>query len=159
MTNFKEEVAKGISDITQNDIENLNVGLAHLFKLFLKTQFYHWTVKGPHFNDYHTLFQSHYEDYIPMIDELGELIRFRKQLPIGSYKDIEKASNLKDANANLTADKMLEDLKNDINHIINHFTHCLTLAKTKDDDTIIDILTTQVGTLEKHYWFLDSSAS
>jgi hypothetical protein len=42
-------------DSVQNITAELNVLLADVFALYLKTKNFHWHVSGPHFRDYHLL--------------------------------------------------------------------------------------------------------
>jgi starvation-inducible DNA-binding protein len=43
----------------QNITAELNVLLADLFALYLKTKNFHWHISGPHFRDYHLLLDEH----------------------------------------------------------------------------------------------------
>jgi starvation-inducible DNA-binding protein len=55
------------TDLTPNAVRDLagalNILLADMFGLYLKTKNFHWHVSGPHFRDYHLL-----------LDEQGEQI-------------------------------------------------------------------------------------
>jgi starvation-inducible DNA-binding protein len=48
-----------ISDMTAESVRDisdaLNVLLADVFALYLKTKNFHWHISGPHFRDYHLL--------------------------------------------------------------------------------------------------------
>jgi starvation-inducible DNA-binding protein len=47
--------AEGVRDISGA----LNILLADVFALYLKTKNFHWHVSGPHFRDYHLLLDEH----------------------------------------------------------------------------------------------------
>ena len=47
--------AEGVRDIAAG----LNVLLADVFALYLKTKNFHWHISGPHFRDYHLLLDEH----------------------------------------------------------------------------------------------------
>ena len=50
----------------------LNELLADTFTLFLKTKNFHWHVSGPHFRDYHLLFEDQATEILAMTDEIAE---------------------------------------------------------------------------------------
>src|SRR6202023_3927145 len=53
----------------------LNEILADSFVLFVKTKNFHWHVSGPHFRDYHLMFDEQAEQIFATIDELAEGVR------------------------------------------------------------------------------------
>ena len=77
------EVHLGISRPALKEIEK---GLGDLFAdtyaLYLKTQNFHWNLKGSDFFSLHLLFEKQYEDLAEAADELAERIQ-----SIGFYVD------------------------------------------------------------------------
>src|ERR671939_1342863 len=67
------------SDFKPNAIQDiagaLNALLADTFALFLKTKNFHWHVSGPHFRDYHLLFEEQASQIFAMTDEIAERVR------------------------------------------------------------------------------------
>src|SRR5215471_11536453 len=55
--------------------EALNPLVADLFALYVKTKNYHWHLAGPHFRDYHLLFDEHADQIFDGIDLLAERVR------------------------------------------------------------------------------------
>ena len=55
--------------------ESLKKVLASSYILSLKTQNYHWNVKGPHFKQLHDLFGEQYNELNTAIDDIAERIR------------------------------------------------------------------------------------
>ncbi|MGA8691858.1 MAG: DNA starvation/stationary phase protection protein, partial [Methyloceanibacter sp.] len=53
----------------------LNVLLADTFALYLKTKNFHWHVSGPHFRDYHLLFDEQADQIFATTDEIAERVR------------------------------------------------------------------------------------
>jgi starvation-inducible DNA-binding protein len=64
------------TDLSDNAIpeiaEALNGLVADAFALYLKTKNFHWHVSGPHFRDYHLLFDEHADQIFASTDELAE---------------------------------------------------------------------------------------
>ena len=53
------------SDAVSQVSQALNVALADTFALYLKTKNFHWHVSGPHFRDYHELFDDEHVAVVP----------------------------------------------------------------------------------------------
>jgi starvation-inducible DNA-binding protein len=50
----------------------LNVTLADLFALYIKTKNFHWHVSGPHFRDYHLLLDEQGDQILATTDAIAE---------------------------------------------------------------------------------------
>src|SRR2546430_15920601 len=53
----------------------LNVVLADMFALYLKTKNFHWHMSGPHFRDYHLLLDEQSEQIFATTDDNAERVR------------------------------------------------------------------------------------
>ena len=53
----------------------LTVILADMFALYIKTKNFHWHVSGPHFRDYHLLFDAQSEQIFGATDAMAERVR------------------------------------------------------------------------------------
>ena len=53
----------------------MNAILADVFALYLKTKNFHWHMSGPHFRDYHLLFDEQADQLYAMTDPIAERIR------------------------------------------------------------------------------------
>lgn len=49
--------------------------LADVFALYLKTKNFHWHVSGPHFRDYHLMFDDQGAELFAMTDPIAERVR------------------------------------------------------------------------------------
>src|SRR5262245_48396111 len=66
----------GLGDNTRRDISvALNSLLADVFPLYLKTKNFHWHVSGPHFRDYHLMFDEQAEQIFAITDDIAERVR------------------------------------------------------------------------------------
>ena len=63
--------AKGTRDIAGA----MNAILADVFALYLKTKNFHWHLSGPHFRDYHLMFDEQGDQLFAMTDPIAERIR------------------------------------------------------------------------------------
>lgn len=53
----------------------MNAILAEVFALYLKTKNFHWHLSGPHFRDYHLLFDEQAAQLFAMTDPIAERVR------------------------------------------------------------------------------------
>ena len=53
----------------------LNALIADFFALYLKTKNFHWHVSGPHFRDYHLLFDEQADQLYTTTDPIAERVR------------------------------------------------------------------------------------
>src|ERR1700752_4972716 len=67
------------TDISGNAVpelaEALNRLVADNYALYTKTKNFHWHVSGPHFRDYHLLFDEQAGEIFATIDDLAERVR------------------------------------------------------------------------------------
>src|SRR5215510_15931054 len=66
----------------------LNALLADVFGLYMKTKNFHWHVSGPHFRDYHLLFDEQATQIFEMSDAIAERVRKIGGTTIRSIKHI-----------------------------------------------------------------------
>ncbi len=65
-----------ISEQNRRDVADiLESVLCDEFVLYAKTRNYHWNVVGPHFVEYHKIFEEQYDELSDDIDEIAERIR------------------------------------------------------------------------------------
>src|SRR5579871_4917915 len=62
-------------EATKNIAGAMNAILADVFALYLKTKNFHWHLSGPHFRDYHLMFDEHADQLFAMTDPIAERIR------------------------------------------------------------------------------------
>lgn len=135
----------------------LEVVLANTYSLYLKTQNYHWNVKGVHFAPLHAMFQGQYEEMAEAIDEIAERIRACGELAPGGFKDFDKLRTLKDAKPGISADKMLKDLISDHKELVKHIKKAGDVATKAKDDATFDMMVERTASHEKTIWMLESS--
>ena len=66
--------------------------LADVFALYVKTKNFHWHMSGPHFRDYHLLFDEHGDQIFAMTDPIAERARKIGGTTIRSIGDISGAA-------------------------------------------------------------------
>src|ERR1700712_3596144 len=107
------------TDLSGNAIpeiaEALNGLAADSYALYLKTKNFHWHASGPHFRDYHLLFDEQAADILGATDDMAERVRKIGGTTLRSIGHIAKLQNViedNDADFVPPAD-MLRELMND----------------------------------------------
>lgn len=137
--------------------EALQRVLADTYALYLKTQNYHWNVKGPSFRSLHKLFESQYTDYAEAIDEIAERIRILGELAPGSFDIYNKLKSIEDANPTASAADMIKHLADDQDLLIQCLKSAISTAASMEDEVTVGLLTDRVAVHEKNRWMLSSS--
>ena len=133
----------------------LNGCLADAFALYLKTKNFHWHVSGPHFREYHLLFDEQATEILATTDELAERVRKIGGRTIHSIGEIAKLQTLKDNNKELvSAADMLQELMADTKTTIKAMRAAHEVADKHEDVATASILENFIDAAEKRHWFL-----
>lgn len=137
-------------------VKNLELVLATKYAIYLKTQNYHWNVKGPMFHSLHAMFMEQYTDLALTIDEVAERIKALGSYAPGSFSKYSELSLVEEENGEPKAEQMIKNLVDDNNELIKLMKEGIRVAEKADDDFTMDLLTTRVGAHRKAVWMLES---
>ena len=99
-------------DSVQNITAELNVLLADVFALYLKTKNFHWHVSGPHFRDYHLLLDEQGDQIFAMTDDIAERVRKLGGTTLRSIGHIAQLKHIADNDAGYVEPQdMLSELR------------------------------------------------
>lgn len=135
----------------------LNGLLADYYALYLKTKNFHWHVSGPHFHEYHLLFDAQATELIGTTDLIAERVRKIGQSTLTSIGSIAARQSVKDEDGHPEASKMISELRNDNRALVKSLRAAKELAGEAGDnatDSLIDDWTDQA---EQRAWFLDAT--
>ena len=147
------------TDLSGNAIpeiaEALNGLVADSFALYTKTKNFHWHVSGPHFRDYHLLFDEQATEIFNTIDELAERVRKLGAKTIHSIGEIAKLQSIKDNDKDFVSPgDMLLELMDDNKKVIKRMRAAHEIADEHDDVATASILENFIDAAEKRNWFL-----
>src|SRR5437773_8601415 len=92
----------------------MNLILADVFALYLKTKNFHWHLSGPHFRDYHLMFDEQGEQLFAMTDPIAERVRKTGGSTIKSIHHIAHLQRILDNDADyVDPEDMLAELCED----------------------------------------------
>ena len=147
------------TDLSHNAIpeiaEALNGLVADSYALYTKTKNFHWHVSGPHFRDYHLLFDDQATEIFATVDDLAERVRKLGARTIHSIGEIARLSTIKDNDKNYVSPQdMLTELMNDNKTVIKRMRAAHEIADKHDDVATASILENFIDAAEKRNWFL-----
>src|ERR1700759_3875208 len=92
----------------------LNILLADVFALYLKTKNFHWHVSGPHFRDYNLMMDDQAAQIYGITDAIAERVRKTGNTTLRSIGDIARHQRIKDNDKDfVSAEDMLKELRED----------------------------------------------
>lgn len=151
------------TDLDTNQVTDrgraLNGVLADSFALYMKTKNFHWHVSGPHFRDYHLMFDEQAAAILAGIDPLAERIRKLGALTLRSIGDISRQQSLADNDrVGVPAAEMLAELRDDNLACIEAMRKARKLADDAEDGATSSLLDDLIDAAEKRAWFLFEAA-
>ncbi len=149
-TTNANKVSKSLSD-------ELAVLLSDTFVLALKTQNYHWNIRGPNFYALHKMFEEQYDALYEASDLLAERIRALGSVAPGGLADFSKITNILDAKKNASSSEMLSDLAKSHESIVKLANSVIKVAEKLGDQATVDIIVTRIEDHDKVIWMLKSS--
>tara|TARA_R110002033_G_scaffold6243_8_gene24837 strand:+ start:655 stop:1137 length:483 start_codon:yes stop_codon:yes gene_type:complete len=135
--------------------EALNGVLADSFALYLKTKNFHWHVSGPHFRDYHLMFDEHAAQILATTDLIAERVRKNGRRTLTSIGDIARRQSISDNDdAKVAAVDMLDELRSDNLKLVAKLRETKELAAEAGDNATDGMLDDWTDQAEERAWFL-----
>ena len=135
--------------------EKLNVVLADVFALYVKTKNFHWHMSGPHFRDYHLLLDEQSEQIFGITDDMAERVRKIGGLTLRSIGNISRLQTLKDNDERFVAPhNMLRELMNDNKSLVASMREAHEVAASHEDVATTSLLENYIDQAERRTWFL-----
>ena len=136
----------------------LNVLLADLFALYLKTKNFHWHISGPHFRDYHFLLDEQAVQIFATTDDVAERVRKIGGTTLRSIGQISRSQRLLDNEADyVTPSDMLAELRDDNRQLVAHLRQTHELCDEHRDVATASLLENWIDEAERRSWFLFES--
>jgi starvation-inducible DNA-binding protein len=138
-------------------ISKLSIILADTYALYLKTQNYHWHVKGPQFKSLHELFEMQYLELAEAVDELAERILIKGHKAPATFKEFERLKSIQDGNSSANANTMVAELAKDHDTLVKDLDAAMLMAQEGNDEGTVNLLANRIEAHEKSRWMLQSS--
>ena len=142
-------------DSVQNITAELNVLLADVFALYLKTKNFHWHVSGPHFRDYHLLLDEQGDQIFAMTDDIAERVRKLGGTTIRSIGHIARLKHVADNDAGYVEPQdMLSELREDNQTLMGRMIEIHDLCGDANDVATSSVLENWIDATQRRVWFL-----
>ena len=133
----------------------LNILVADMFALYLKTKNFHWHVSGPHFRDYHLLLDEQGDQIFATTDVIAERVRKIGGATLRSIGHIGRLQRVLDNDADfVTPLDMLGELRDDNMQLIAHMRGAHDLCDEHGDVATASLLEVWIDEAERRVWFL-----
>ncbi len=145
------------SAVRETLVAALNQTIADSFALYLKTKNFHWHVTGPHFRDYHLLFDEQATQLFAMVDVLAERVRKLGGITLRSVGEVANLQRIKDDNHTTATHEMLQHLLEDNKAFVIALRKTHEIAADSGDCATTSLLENYIDEGEQRVWFLFAS--
>ncbi len=143
------------ADATRDISGAMNAILADVFALYLKTKNFHWHMSGPHFRDYHLLFDEQGDQLFAMTDPIAERIRKLGGTTIRSIGHIARLQRVADNDAPyVEPEDMLAELREDNKTLAARLREAHGVCEEYDDVATASLIEVWIDETERRTWFL-----
>jgi starvation-inducible DNA-binding protein len=147
-TDLKPEAVQDISGA-------MNIPLADMFALYVKTKNFHWHVSGPHFHDYHLSLDQQGEQIFATTDAIAERVRKIGGITLHSIGHIGRLQRVLDNDADyVTPSDMLAELRDDNTQLVANLRETHGLCDEHGDVANTSLLENWIDEAERRAWFL-----
>lgn len=134
----------------------MKILLASTFTYYLKAHFFHWSVEGKDFYQYHKFLQKVYEDAYGAVDPTAEFIRTLDEYAPGSLTRYQELSRIQDQTKVPRAQLMIEELLHDSHIMIELLNECFAAATAENKQDIANFIAERLTATNKFIWMLSS---
>jgi starvation-inducible DNA-binding protein len=147
--------------LEENERKAISAGLSALladsYTLLLKTQNFHWNVRGSNFQELHSLFETQYHDLVEAVDLIAERIRALGYYAPATFAQFNQLKTIsEDAGEGLPSPTMIAQLIEGHEAISSGARKLSLLTNQHHDEATLEILTERMKAHEKAAWMLRS---
>lgn len=147
------------AEATQDVAGAMNAILADVFALYVKTKNFHWHLSGPHFRDYHLMFDEQGDQIFAMTDPIAERIRKIGGSTIKSIGQISHLQRVLDNDADyVEPEDMLAELCEDNKTLTARLREAHNVCEEHRDVATTSLIEVWIDETERRTWFLFEAA-
>jgi starvation-inducible DNA-binding protein len=154
------ETPTGLKPNAVKDLSGaLNLALADMFALYLKTKNFHWHMSGPHFRDYHLLLDEQADQIFATTDDIAERVRKIGGTTLRSIGHVGRLQRVLDNDAEfVTPLDMLAELREDNKQLTARLRETHDLCDEHGDVATASLTENWIDEAERRTWFLFETA-
>ena len=143
------------ANATRDIAAALNLILADVFALYVKTKNFHWHMSGPHFRDYHLLLDEQSDQIFAMTDVIAERVRKIGGVTLHSIGEISRMQRVLDNDAPyVDPQDMLAELRDDNSELAKRMRTAHEVCDEHGDVASTSQLEVYIDETERRTWFL-----
>ncbi|TLZ50431.1 MAG: DNA starvation/stationary phase protection protein [Gammaproteobacteria bacterium] len=143
------------STATKDISAAMNGLLADVFALYVKTKNFHWHLSGPHFRDYHLLFDEQADQIFAMTDPIAERVRKVGGSTLRSIGHIARMQRVMDNDAEyVEPSDMLAELRDDNKALAARLREAHNVCEEHRDIATASLIEVWIDETERRTWFL-----
>lgn len=143
------------STATKDISAAMNGVLADVFALYVKTKNFHWHLSGPHFRDYHLLFDEQADQIFAMTDAIAERVRKVGGSTVRSIGHIARMQRVMDNDAEyVEPSDMLAELREDNKALAGRLREAHNVCEEHRDIATTSLIEVWIDETERRTWFL-----
>ncbi len=143
------------SNATRDIAAALNLLLADVFALYMKTKNFHWHMSGPHFRDYHLLLDEQADQIYATSDPIAERVRKIGGRTLRSIGEVSRLQRVLDNDAEfVTPLDMLAELREDNKQLVAAMRQAHNVCDEHGDVATASLLEVWIDEGERRTWFL-----
>jgi starvation-inducible DNA-binding protein len=147
------------AEATRDITGALNAILADVFALYMKTKNFHWHLSGPHFRDYHLMFDEQADQLFAMTDPIAERVRKIGGSTIKSISHISRLQRVLDNDADyVDPEDMLAELCEDNKTLSTRLREAHNVCEEFRDVASASLIEIWIDETERRMWFLFESS-
>jgi starvation-inducible DNA-binding protein len=164
VSNVKDAAALQIAPLSTTDLKAnamrdicaaLNILLADVFTLYVKTKNFHWHMSGPHFRDYHLLLDEQADQILAITDPIAERVRKIGGTTLRSIGQIARLQRVLDNDAQFVAPlDMLTELRDNNRQLTANLREVHALCDEHSDVASASLIENWIDEAERRTWFL-----
>ena len=121
----------------------------------MKTKNFHWHMSGPHFRDYHLMFDEQGDQIFAMTDAIAERARKVGGTTIRSIGHIARLQRIPDNDAEfVTPEDMVAELASDNRQLVAYLRSVHGVAEEHNDVATTSLIEVWIDETERRAWFL-----
>lgn len=137
-------------------IDKINDLLANYQLYYQDLRGFHWNLKGNDFFTLHLKYEELYNAAQQSIDEIAERIVTLEGVPLHTYSDYVRQSEIKEYKNITSAKETVEKVVENLSILIVKERDILAGANELGDDVTVDIMTELIRFQEKTMWMLNA---
>jgi starvation-inducible DNA-binding protein len=143
--------SKAVADVARA----MNILLADMYALYLKTKNFHWHMSGPHFRDYHRLLDEQGDQIFETTDAIAERVRKIGAPTLRSIGEIARLQRVSDNDADFVSPMdMLAELREDNKQLVANLRETHGVCENHGDVATASMIEIWIDEAERRTWFL-----